>query len=449
MSKIQKTSQAPTSTTATEISLPDVSDQTSSFLESITSSLGVSRDVLPKDEQIGHVWDNLPRLLSKIPTELRNEGTILLCVAVASGLFASAVNFIWNAAILELQEKVRRFGLNIVPQVIGADFDEKTLVEYQDSHLLSFCLKLNLISEDGYFMLDQCRDIRNKFSAAHPTIGKIDEDELINFISRCQKYALSEAVSPKGVDIKGLIIAVNGSKFTQAQMNIWIEKIKGTFDAQRELLLETLHGIYCDPSSSEESRVNSINLCSNFSETITPRSKSTLIDRHHSYQQKGDEQRHKASQQFFERMSFLSLLNKTERHSMISNACNSLISVHDAMDNFYNEPPFAERLYALTNQQDIPETVQHKFVESVVLCGIGNQYGVSHAAYSYYSNMVRGFSPREISIMLDLYSGGSRVSNRVSSFIKCRKAFVQLIKLVDAESIPTQSKNFYQSLISE
>ena len=34
--------------------------------------------------------------------------------------------------------------------------------------------ELNLVTEEGYFMLDQCRDVRNNFSAAHPTIGPVD-----------------------------------------------------------------------------------------------------------------------------------------------------------------------------------------------------------------------------------------------------------------------------------
>ena len=55
---------------------------------------------------------------------------------------------------------------------------------------LTLYLQLNLITEDGYFFLDQCRDIRNNFSAAHPTIGDIDNYEFISYVNRCAKYAL-------------------------------------------------------------------------------------------------------------------------------------------------------------------------------------------------------------------------------------------------------------------
>ena len=84
-----------------------------------------------------------------------------------------------------------------MPEITGNPFDEQKLLDLQDSDLLTLCLDLNLITEDGYFMLDQCRDIRNDFSAAHPTIGQVDAYEFVNFLNRCAKYALSNLVNPK------------------------------------------------------------------------------------------------------------------------------------------------------------------------------------------------------------------------------------------------------------
>ena len=65
---------------------------------------------------------------------------------------------------------VREFGLPVVAKTVQGDFEEQHLIELQDSQLLELALKLGLISEDGFFFLDQCRETRNNFSAAHPTI---------------------------------------------------------------------------------------------------------------------------------------------------------------------------------------------------------------------------------------------------------------------------------------
>jgi len=83
------------------------------MLTALTAALGVERSILATDDQIAHVWSNLPRLISRIPPEQRSETLVRMCVAVAAGLLDSAINYAWNAAVIELRDKVRRFGLTV------------------------------------------------------------------------------------------------------------------------------------------------------------------------------------------------------------------------------------------------------------------------------------------------------------------------------------------------
>jgi hypothetical protein len=425
----------------TDVKLPAVLASTSPALQALTDALGVPRNILASDEEIEAAWKNLPRVLTKVPPALRTEGLARMCVAVVSGLFDSAINYIWNASIVELRTRVKRFGLNVVQQVIGdSSFDEKALFDLKDAELLDLCLKLNLITEDGFFFLDQCRDIRNNFSAAHPTIGKLDDHEFLSFVNRCAKHALGNEINPVGVDIQGFIAAIKGKKFAPDQLSAWSHRLEKTHQAQRDLLFGTLHGIYSDPSSTEEARLNALAVVTKFANAFTPKIKSELIDRHQDYLAKGDKDRHKASQLFFERIGLLGLLAEPERHALISNACKKLFGVHQSFDNFYNEPPFAERLTQLVGQTAVPDTVRDEFVETVTTCAVGNPYGVSNAALPYYRKMVQGFSPAEVAIMLSLPETKTVVGQRVKSYKRCTDAFRALVKLLDPASVPTKSK---------
>lgn len=426
------------------VTLPAINGLTAAMLTSLTDALGVPRTVLAADDQIEHAWANLPRLLERIPPEHRSETLVRMCVAVATGLFDAAVNYAWNAAILELQAKVRRFGLTVIPQIISKSFDEKELVDLKDVELIQLCLKLNLISEEGFFLLDQCRNIRNNFSAAHPTMGVIDETEFLSFLNRCAKHALSNERNARGVDIQAMIGAVKGQRFTPPQLEAWTERLTQTFDAQRELLIGTLYGIYCDPSSGEESRVNSLWICERLTSDFSPRMKSELVDRHQDYISKGQVARHKASQNFFERLGLLSLLGESEIHSLVTSASRNLLSVHDAYNNFYNEPPFAERLASLASQYRIPETAQYEFVSSVVTCAIGNPWGVSIAALPHYEKMIRSFSPQEIRIMLQLPDEPTIINSNINHHIRCKTKFAELVQLIDPSSVPTPARSRYE-----
>jgi hypothetical protein len=195
------------------LTLPDISNHSAGLLDQLTTALGVSREILGTDEQIDHAWRQLPRVLARIPAHLRDERVAKMCVAVACGLFDAAINYVWNATVVELRDKVRRFGIKVVPQILDRDFDEDTLLDLKDAELLELCLKLNLISDDNWFFLDQCRATRNSFSAAHPFDGNVDDDEFLTFVGRCQKHALSSQNNPKGVDTKAFLAAVKGPRF--------------------------------------------------------------------------------------------------------------------------------------------------------------------------------------------------------------------------------------------
>lgn len=428
-----------------KIYLPEIVEESTSSLLEITKALDVPRDIVASDEEIAEAWSSLPSVMKKIPPELMSKGLARMCISVASGLFDSAINYIWNASVVELRIKVKNFGLNIVSQVTARnDFDENKLNDLKDSELLDLCLQLNLITEDGYFFLDQCRDIRNNFSAAHPTIGDIDNHEFISYANRCAKYALGNEQNPIGVNVKELITAIKLSKFTDEQLTTWVERLEKTHEAQRELLFGTMHGMFCDPQSSEETRVNALNIIDKFKDKLSPTIKSNLIDSHQDYIAQGKTDKHTASQIFFEKLGLLELLGESEHHSLISNACKRLWSVHQSSDNFYNEPPFAERLLQLSMQGAIPKTAKPEFVITVVGCAIGNQYGTSNSAYVHYAKMVQNFSPEESRIMLESTTQSNIIERRIKAYRRCNLKLQKLVCLIDSSTIQTKVQKIYK-----
>lgn len=436
-----------TASPSSDVRLPALPGQIFSEISSVTSALGIPRDVLASDEEIDYAWQSLPRELRAIPPPLRGELIARMCVAVRAGLFDGAINYAWNVTILHLRQRMRDFGLPVVSQILQRGFEENDLMNLQDSSLIELCLKLNLITEDGFFFLDQCRETRNNFSAAHPAMGKINDREFITFLNRCVRYALSDLSSLVGVDFGDFIAAINGSRFTEDQCEAWVSRLDATHDPQRQLLFGALHGIYCDPSSAEFARLNSIDLCAAYTEKFTTAIKSDLIDRHSDYLAKGKAKRHQVSQQFFEDLGILSLLNKSERHSVISASVRQLLRVHQGMNNFYNEPPFAERLMRLSETEPIPETVQERFVHTVVGCFIGNGYGVSHAAVPYYQSMIESFSPKEIALLISVGKGDSGVARLIRSNPSCRGSYKRALELIDSGSLPRSLRVAYRRLV--
>lgn len=417
------------------MNLPQIREEVEDHLIQLTEAIGLPRNIVASQDSISDAWDQLPKHLSKIPEEKRDKLIGRLCVATATGLFDSSINYIWNASVISLKKKVENFGLPIVSQILEKPFDKDNLDGLRDSELLDLCLQLNLIDEESFFYLDKCRDIRNNFSAAHPAIGDVDETELIAFISRCVKYALSDSSSPKGVDINALINSVKDSRFDEDQLTAMVDAIDNTHDAQRVLIVSTLHGISCDPTGSEHARLNAVDVCKNLNIVYSDRITTELINRHQEYAITGKTDRLRASQNFFRDLGIVGLLADSEQHKIISNASRQLYHVHQSFDNFYNEPPFAENLLKISKQVRVPESILKEYVTIVVTCYVGNPYGVSTAAVHFYREMIQSFSQKAISIMLDLPDSNSVVGNRIRSNRFNRKRFISAVDLLDPSSI--------------
>ena len=277
----------------------------------------------------------------------------------------------------------------------------------------------------------------------------MNDRELITFINRCAIYAIGDLASPTGVDLSAFISAIRGDRFAEGQCQVWVERLQNTHEAQRQMLIGTVHGIYCDSSIGEQARQNALDISTALLPQYTSSVKSDLINRHSDYLAKGDTKRHAASLQYFESLGLIDLLNEAEKHTLISNATSILWKVHQGLNNFYNEPPFAERLFNLSSQEAIPTTVQDSYVSTVVGCFIGNGHGVSNAALLYYESMIRGFTPNEIAIMIRLPSTKGVVQTRIHSSQMCRDRFLDALGLIDPSSVPRAVKTDFERYINK
>lgn len=434
---------------SSDVKLPDTLSATLPSINGLMSAFNLPRELIASDDEILYAWRDLPREISRIPNDLRDGMIVRMCVAISVGLFDGAINYIWNAVIVTIRQKIRNFGFSLIGQTLGKRFEENDLNELKDSELLDLCYKIQLLSEDGYFFLNQCRDIRNNFSTAHPSVAQIDDRELINFISRCCKYGITDDYSLQGINISDFIGAVKGRKLDDNELDVWSQRLSKTFQKQRQLLIRTLMGIYCDSSASEESRLNALRICLLIKEDIDESVQSSLIEQYYEYFSKGVTDKCKAARAFFEKLHMLNLLSESERHSIVKNACKNLLNAHLEYNNFYNEPPFAQRLFEISTSMEIPETVKQEYVYTVLMGYVGNPYGVSNGAIRYYEKMISGFSPKAIHYLFTLIDSRSLFSEKIFKYSCCRKRYMNAIEMIESDSMDTVQIANRKKLISK
>ena len=371
------------------------------------------RDILPPDEDISMALTLLPRELNLIPERLRNKFIAKAVVASSVGLFDGAIIYVWNCVITELRSRVSSFGMEMIAQISGSSKPDNFLDKIQDVDLIDLCYQLNIIDEQGHFYLQQCREIRNHASIAHPSNIDIDDRELINFISRCCKYGLSEITISTGIDIKSLN-AILSIEDNSESLDHFVSILNTTFRSQQTLIYQILYSNYIDPSKTSTVRANALRIAKSASNVLSdnPEIIVELLEKHQSNLLSGSKDKRINSTNFIEAIGQLNSLSDVEKISAFRKAINHLRSAHYGMNNFYNEPPFAERLQELSEKiTPIPEPIIEKYVEVNLECYVGNSYGVSWAAIGFCEKMLKNLTPKGIECMLGKLNSTSQTLN--------------------------------------
>jgi hypothetical protein len=428
-------------TMSDKITLPALADTNSEdIVTSITTSLGFPRTVLASHDDIENVWGNLVRQIDKVKLEYRHEMLARMVVSIRVGLFSSAVNEMWNTTILALRDKVTNFGLDEANQFLSTTLDEKKFKELKDKELLDICVELGLLGEDSYFFLNHCREIRNKYSSAHPSNQMLDGDELNYFIHQNVKQVLSNDIVFIGFRSDEFMRTLKSNRLGADAQRELTDRIKKTNELQKSAIIKALFGLYVDERNDEFVRQNTLDLSIATWNLFNERAKAELAILYSGYLLLEDTKKQYA-RNYFEKVDALDILPKDEQVSIISKIIKQLESTHHDINNFYNETAFAERLNNI--RKSIPLTIIKDFVYVISLCFVGNSYGTSRSAEIYYKEIIENFTVREIDKLFELRNEDNYLKYRVENSSRCKSKWKELLGLLNSDSIPTKWKDAY------
>ena len=116
-----------------------------------------------------------------------------------------------------------------------------------------------------------------------------------------------------------------------------------------------------------------------------------------TYAANGETDRKNAANDFLNVVGGLPYLPKDTLALEISEKVNNLYAAHTGFNNFHNEPSHARALNAYISQAGtIPDPVRRSYVKTLIMAKIGNGYGVSAMAISYYDDLLAKFGESEI-----------------------------------------------------
>lgn len=376
----------------------------------VSLGLPVDRILVSADER-GRVIANLPDLVELVDPAQRAEAMYVskFVAACAAGLFDAALNFLWDEVVTRLRSRVARFDLRYFfdtaitdPQERQDYNTEEDLRSLGDATLIRGALKCGMLTDVGYRHLDYIREMRNWASAAHPNHAELTGFQLVAWFETCLKEVILREPEGAVLEVGRLLRNLREQTLQAGDVPSIAASVRKLPPELIAALLRSIVGLYCDPRQDVRVRDNIKLVASHIWKGAPDSARGEIGLKYSNYAANGDIDRKRLAHEFLELVDGLMYLPETDLALEIQEHINRLEAVHDAMNNFYNEPPLARQLRKLVPPNGaIPTQINDEYVRVLVRCRTGRTSGPARGAEPIYEELIGLFDDAQLTAFVN------------------------------------------------
>ncbi|MDD3704482.1 MAG: hypothetical protein PHC45_00210 [Clostridiaceae bacterium] len=371
-----------------------------------------TENVLIEPEERRVVINNLPSIIDRVQPEFKENAVYIskFIAACGIGLFDAALNMLWNETVANLRRKVAQFDIDYFLNSVVTDSKRRASIRTEDDlkkldewELIKGCKDTGIISEIGFKHLDYIRDMRNHASAAHPNHNDIDGLQLSSWLQTCIKEVLAKEPEGPVLEVKRLLNNLRCNVLSQNDVAPIESNIQKLPIDLVDSTIRAVFGMYTQPDTDSTVRQNLRYISPSLWSSCSKQSKHEAGLKYAVFSANAEVDRKRLAHEFLSSVDGLSFLPHEQRAIDMNQILDGLFAAHNGWNNFYNEPPHARMLISyVPGNGDVPEAVLEKYVKVLVLCRIGNGFGISSGAYDYYDELVNRFSDKHFLVFLKL-----------------------------------------------
>lgn len=389
--------------------LPSAVDTFGAQLDAFLSYKGLPQDnVLVLAEHRSTVFRNIDTAIARLNDEQRSSSAYIskFVAACAMGLFDAALNYLWNETVQNLRAKVVNFDLEYFYASLSSTVkykNESNLDQISDWALINGCRTTGIITENGFRHLDYIRYMRNHASAAHPNQLEITGLQIVSWLETCIIEVLSQEPSGPVIEIQRLLHNLRTETFEVESVAHIANGLQSLTEDLAASLLRSVVGLYADSDSDVRIRDNIKLIAPSLWEIAPDDARREIGLKQATLDANGEIARARLTREFIEIVAGQEALADTTLAAEIASMLDNLMSIHEELNNFYNEPAPANALHRLVmSSRSVPNAVRSKYIRTITMCRIGNGYGVSWGAQRYYDDLIGRFSDTDISVFVNL-----------------------------------------------
>ena len=235
----------------------------------------MSKDVARKDKMSLAIQERelVEKELTNVREEMRNNPYIVEAVKVLSVRgYRSTIGSYWNAVIDDLRQKIIHRSLDLFNKEMNLSKEVKTYEDFQDHvtdyQLVEGAYKTGVIGWEAHKLLHHARETRHVFDG-HPASSEPLLLKVLDMISDCNRYVLSQDYPPTIIDIDTYLSTMDSPEYDKNEIAVE-QAFSDLPSIYKTELINKFYTSYTDESSSTVLRAN-IEFCAPILWSVLPR----------------------------------------------------------------------------------------------------------------------------------------------------------------------------------
>lgn len=401
------------------------------------------------------VYSNLLFVFGALEEKPQNQLYLSRFVhACADGLFDAALNYLWNATVEVLRQKVIEYDIVYFYDLVYSDAKlrknykgESDITKVSESELLQGIKQMDFINDTEYQQLMHINYMRNWSSAAHPNRVTLDGPTLISYLNQCFKIVFNMQVSSFSLQISTLLRDIKSRKLDTTELNTRRQIMIDLPRDKANGLIQGFFGIYTDDIVSQDTMENIHALAPTLWTVVDEPVKTKIGLNYAQIKINGTTQESYRAEAFLEVVKGKAYIPDIFRVAEIDSILDELQNAHKSGGNFYSEPVVVQQLILVTSNigVSIPKEVKFKYVTTLVNCFLTNGFGEAWNAQPYYLDLINNFTKEEAE--LALLSFFEIEINQKLNYTLCITKFKEMLEIIRSKFTGGQYNDFIDYLV--
>lgn len=327
----------------------------------------------------------LQKALTNVREEMEDNPYIKEAVRVIPVRgYRSAIGSYWNAVVDDLRRKIIHRSLDLFNKEMNLRNDVKTYEDFQnnvtDIDLIEGAYKIGVIGWEARRILNQARETRNIFDG-HPSSTEPSLIKVLDVISDCNKYVLSQEYPPPIVDINTYLVTLDSPDYDRNEMAVE-QAFSDLPSVYKTELINKLYSTYTHESSSTTLRAN-IEFCTPILWSVLTKEDRLQIGRRLDQNiVAGNRKKIEYGTEFLIKINGLRYVSNSTRKAIFEPAIRQLESVIDNWSEEGEATRYLERLGT-----NIPDELIERYVVVLTLTFVGYKgTSMRYARTDFYSD---------------------------------------------------------------